>query len=58
MVRCVSEVQGNMKPQIIWLDTEGDKIAPPNTYTASEKRKLHQFYLRHLNNLMQNSVGN
>lgn len=47
MVKCVSESSttpsGN--PMTIWIETESDKLAPPNTYTMSEKRRMYSFYM-------------
>lgn len=46
MVKCVSDVtQANPKPVVQYIGTETDQLAPPLTITASEKRKMHSFYL-------------
>ena len=47
MVKCVSEnpVTQNGNPMVIWIETESDKLAPPNTQTTSEKRRMHNFYM-------------
>ena len=53
MVRCVSDtlsVQNN-QPICYWIETESDKLAPPNTITNSEKRKFYQYYMQLFKNI-------
>jgi hypothetical protein len=59
MVRCVQEVyQPNNKPILMWIETESDRLAPPNTITQSEKRRIHTYYIRLLSTLIQGNMGN
>lgn len=55
MVKCVSETNFNAsnQPIVFWIENESDKIAPPHTLHASEKRKMHQFYMQLLKQIQQ-----
>jgi hypothetical protein len=47
MVKCISETITTSAgaPVTVWIETESDKLAPPNTLISSEKRKMYQFYM-------------
>jgi hypothetical protein len=45
MVKCVSEVQQpNQRPIVHWIGSESDQLAPVNSMTMNEKRKINQIY--------------